>query len=84
MAFKLKNVFSKNNINLFVGIISFLIFIWLIMYAVPGLFVSLFDTVLGKIILLGIVMLCVIYKRNLGIGMGILFIILYQFSHMVK
>lgn len=84
MAFKLKNVFSKNNINLFVGIISFLIFIWLIMYGVPGLFASLFDTFLGKTILLGIVILCSMYKRNLGIGIGIIFIILYQFSHMVK
>ena len=84
MAFKLKNVFSRKNMNLVVGLISLLIFLWLVMYAIPGLFVNLFNTFLGEMILLGIVVLCGMHSLNLGVGMAIMFVILYQFSHMMK
>jgi hypothetical protein len=76
------SIFSKKNINLIVGFITLLIFLWLIMYAIPGLFVSLFDTLLGKFILLGFILLAGTYNLNWGIGITIIFVILYQFSHM--
>lgn len=84
MAFKLKNIFSRKNMNLFVGLVSLLIFLWLVMYAIPGLFVNLFDTFLGQMILLGVVVLCGMHSLHLGIGLAMIFVILYQFSHMVK
>ena len=84
MAFKWKNVFSRKNMNLVVGLITLLLVLWLVMYAIPGLFANLFNTILGEMILLGIVVLCGMYNMNLGVGMAIVFVILYQFSHMVK
>lgn len=79
-----KSIFSKKNINLVVGLISLLLVLWLIMYAIPGLFVNLFDTLLGKSILLGCILLAFMNNRNMGIGLAIILIILYQFSHMNK
>jgi len=70
--------------NLLVGLISLLIFLWLVMYAIPGLFVNLFDTFLGQMILLATVVLCGMYSLHLGIGIGMIIVILYQFSHMAK
>ena len=80
----LKSIFSKKNINLLIGLISLLLGLWLIMYAIPGLFVSLFNTLLGKSILLGCILLTGMYNMNMGIALTIILIILYQFSHMNK
>jgi hypothetical protein len=73
---------SKKNFNLIVGIISLLLFIWIIFYAVPSLFVNLFNTYLGMAILLGIVILIGIYNKKFAFGLALIFIILYQFAHL--
>jgi len=80
----LKSLFSRKNLNLLVGLITLLITLWLVMYAIPSLFVNLFDTLLGKSILLGFIILSSMYNMNFGIGLAMVFIILYQFSHMKK
>jgi len=82
MTMSLKNVFSKKNLNLVVGLISLLLVLWLTMYAIPSLFVQLFDTNLGILILLGFIVLSFMYNIPFGIGISVVFIILYQFSHM--
>ena len=41
-------VFSRKNLNLVAGLITLLIVLWVVMFAVPSLFVSLFDTNLGN------------------------------------
>jgi hypothetical protein len=78
----LKSIFSKKNLNLVVGLVTLLIVLWLVMYAIPSLFVQLFDTNLGILILLGFILLSLMYNVPFGIGIAIVFIILYQFSHM--
>ena len=80
----LKSLFSRKNLNLLVGLITLLISLWLVMYAIPSLFVNLFDTLLGKSILLGFIILSSMYNMKFGIGLAMVFIILYQFSHMKK
>ena len=45
MSFSLKETFSEKNMNMCVGLISLLIALWLGMFAVPDLFVSLFDNI---------------------------------------
>ena len=82
MSFSLGNLFSRKNINLVVGLITTLITLWIIFFAVPGLFISLFDTVLGNLILLLFIFLASMYDMNMGIGLAIVFIILWRFSHM--
>lgn len=80
----LKNIFSKKNLNLIVGLVTLLVILWIAMYAIPSLFVNLFDTLLGKLILLGFILLATIHNTLFGIGLATVFIVLYQFSHMKK
>jgi len=82
MSFSLKETFSTKNINLFVGLFSLLIALWLVMFAVPDLFVSLFDTSLGNIFLIGFIILAAMHSIPMGFGLAIVFVILFRFSHM--
>ena len=75
-------IFNKHNVNLIIGLITLLLVLWLIMFAIPGIFVSLFETILGNLILLSFTVLALMYNITLGIGMALIFIILYRFSHM--
>jgi hypothetical protein len=82
MAFSFESIFSKKNLNLVVGLITLLIVLWLIMFAVPSLFVNLFDTTLGNLILIAFIFLAAMYNLNLAFGLAVVFLILYRFSHM--
>ena len=82
MTVSFSNIFSKKNLNLVVGLITLLIVLWVVMFAIPNLFVSLFDTGLGNLILMGFIFLAAMYDTSLAIGLAIVFIILYRFSHM--
>jgi len=81
-SFSLKETFSTKNLNLVVGLITLLIMLWLVMFVVPGLFVNLFDTLLGNLILIGFIIMAGLYNMNLGVGLAIVFIVLFRFSHM--
>jgi hypothetical protein len=52
------------------------------MFAIPSLFVNLFDTILGNLILVAFLFLAAMYQIDLAVGLAIVFIILYRFSHM--
>ena len=68
------------DINLIVGLGVILLVLWLIMYIIPSFFVYLFNTLLGQLILLLIVLGTGYYKLYWGIGLAIIFIILYRFD----
>jgi len=82
MALSLEGIFSRKNLNLVVGLITILILLWIIMFAVPGLFVTLFETLLGNLILIAFIFLSAMYNKNLAVGLSIVIIILWRFSHM--
>ncbi len=82
MSYSFDTIFSRKNINLVVGLLSLLILLWLVMFAIPSLFVNLFDTNLGNLILLAFIILAGMYNVTLAVGLGIVFMILYRFSHM--
>ena len=82
MDISLSSVFSRKNLNLVVGLITLLIVLWVVMFAVPSLFVNLFDTGLGNLILIAFIFLAAMYNTNLAIGLAIVFLILYRLSHM--
>ena len=82
MALSVADIFSTKNLNLVVGLITLLIVLWVVMFAVPSLFVNLFDTRLGNLILIAFIFLAGMYNINLAIGLSIVFIILFRFSHM--
>lgn len=78
----IRNVLSKKNMDLVVGLLTILVTLWVIMYAIPSLFYNLFDTHMGNLLLLGIVVLTAMYNKSMALGMLILFIIIYRFSRM--
>ena len=81
MSLSFGSVFSRKNINLVVGLITLLVVLWVVMFAVPSLFVNLFDTGLGNLILIAFIFLAAMYNMNLAGGLAVVFIILYRFSH---
>jgi hypothetical protein len=82
MNFSFSGIFSKKNLNLVVGLITLLLVLWIVMFAIPSLFVNLFDTILGNLILVAFLFLAAMYQIDLAVGLAIVFIILYRFSHM--
>ena len=77
----LQGIQSKQ--SLFIGILTLLVGIWLLFYAIPELFASLFNTLIGNLILLFIVILTATKNILLALGLAVLFMFLYKFSHYV-
>ena len=69
--------------SLFVGILTLLIGIWIIFYAVPELFASLFNTLIGNLILVFILILTAMKNIVVSLGLAVFFLVLYNFSHYV-
>ena len=80
----MKISFNKKNVNMIVGLLTILLVLWIISYAIPSLFVQMFGTGLGKLILLGIVVLASMASIKLGVGLLVMFIILYRFAYMAR
>jgi hypothetical protein len=72
---------NEDNINILIGILSILIFLWFILYLIPNFLSSLFNTILGNLILLLFVILVCSQNIKYGLIFGIVLIILYRFSH---
>ena len=68
MSFSLKDQKTQ---NLIVGLFSLLVALWLVMFAVPELFVNLFDTALGNIVLIVFIILASMHSVPMGIGLAI-------------
>jgi len=79
----LKELFSPKNLDFVVGIFTLLIGLWLVLFFIPTLFVSLFNTILGNLILIIFIILVAMYNTNLSIGLTIMLIILWRFSHII-
>ena len=82
MSYSFDTIFSRKNVNLIVGLVTLLLVLWLIMFAIPSLFVNLFDTVLGNLILIAFIFLAAMHNVKLAVGLGVVFIVLFRFSHM--
>lgn len=84
---KFKNTFiqfsEENKIKL-IGILTILLSIWIILYLIPELFVSLFNTILGNLILVVTFLLVLMNNKIYGILIGLIFILLYRFSRLSK
>jgi hypothetical protein len=82
MSYSFDTIFSRKNVNLIVGLVTLLLVLWLIMFAIPSLFVNLFDTVLGNLILIAFIFLAAMHNVKLAVGLGVVFMVLFRFSHM--
>jgi hypothetical protein len=74
----LKNI--ENNKTKIIGLLAILIVFWLVLYFIPEIFVSLFNTILGNIILLIIVVLVSLKNYKYGIILGLTFLIMFRFN----
>ena len=79
----LKELFSRDNIKFFVGLFTLLICLWLVLFFIPTLFVSLFNTFLGNLILIIFIILVAMYNTKVSIGLAIMLIILWRVSHII-
>jgi len=77
---KLKNIFNYENKTKIIGLLTILIAIWLVLYFIPQLFVSLFNTLLGNLILILTVILVYANNKIYGVLTGLTLLILYRLS----
>jgi hypothetical protein len=76
---KVKQYSSKNNEFIIIGLIFILVCIWMILYLIPNIFVTLFSTILGKTILILFVILVSFKNLYYGMIFLIIFVIIYRF-----
>lgn len=79
---ELKNLFNEDNKTRLIGLLSILIILWIILYIIPEFLISLFNTILGNLILLLSVILVTAQDIKFGIVLAIILVILYRFSHL--
>lgn len=80
---KIQFYIKKNKTNLF-HLLAILVGLWLVLYLIPEMVVSLFNTLLGNFILLIATLLVFIQNRAYGYLCAIVIIILYRFSHLSR
>jgi hypothetical protein len=78
MKFNYKEILDPKNELILIGLISIFILIWIILYAIPGLLSNLFNTILGKLILLLVVILISYKNIKYGILLFVILIIIYR------
>jgi hypothetical protein len=81
---KLKNLFNDENKTKLIGLLTILVGIWLVLYFIPEIFVSLFNTILGNLILILSVLLVSANNRMYGLITGLTLLILYRFSRLSR
>ncbi len=64
----LSDLKSMFNVNMLVGLLTVFVILWVLIYAVPGIFHSIFNTIIGNVILLLIVALSFIKDISTGIA----------------
>lgn len=75
-----KYLTNEDNQKIIIGFLSILIFLWMILYVIPGIFSTLFHTLLGNLILLLGIILLGSKDIKYSILALILVIVLYRFS----
>jgi hypothetical protein len=80
----LKKLLTEENKTKVIGLLTILALLWIVLYLIPGFFVSLFNTFLGNLILIVTVVLVSLYNYKYGIALGLLFIIIYRFTYLLR
>ena len=80
----IKNILTEENRTKAIGLLSILTILWFILYFIPEIFLSLFNSILGNLILLLISILSLSYDIKYGSFITIAIIIIYRFSQLSK
>lgn len=75
---------NDENKTMLIGLLTILIFLWLVIYLVPSVFVSLFDTILGRVILVLLVIVVSLNNYRYGLMIGLLLIIFTRFVDIIS
>jgi len=67
-----------------IGLLTILIGLWLVLYLIPEVFVSLFNSLLGNLILIMSTVLIFMNNRTYGLIVGMIILVLYRFSRLSK
>ena len=78
-----KLINNDNKIKL-IGLLTILILFWIVFYFIPEIFDSLFNSILGNLILLTITILLLMNNVKYGIIFGLIVIVMYRFSQLSK
>ncbi len=81
---KIKDFVNDENKTMLLGLLTILIVIWLVIYLIPSFFVSLFDTFLGRIILVLSVILIGVNNYRYGLMLGLILIIFTRFVDIIR
>ena len=81
---KIKNLFNYKNKTKIIGLLTILIGLWLVLYFIPEIFISLFNSFLGNIILFIIILLVFLQNKVYGLVIGIIFFLLFILSSLHK
>ena len=81
---KFTNLLNDKNRTKIIGLLTILIGLWLVLYFIPEIFITLFNTLLGNSILFIIVILIFLQNKIYGLATGIVFIVFMRFSQLSK
>ena len=81
---KMEKINTKKHEHFLVVTLIVVIILWIILYIIPETFASLFNTILGKIILLLIVVLLSFKNGMYGVVVALIIISFYRYSHFMK
>ena len=79
---KIQNLLNDENKTKLIGLLTILIASWLVLYFIPEVFVSLFNTLLGNLILIVTTLLLFMNNRIYGLITGLIFLLLFRFSQL--
>ena len=79
----LKNLNNEDTKTKIIGLLTILIGLWLIVYLIPSFFVSLFNTILGRLILIIVVILVGLNNYRYGMILGLVLIIMTRFVDLI-
>jgi hypothetical protein len=80
----MKIKFNEETKTKLIGLLTILIGLWLVLYFIPELFVSLFNTLLGNLILIISIIVVFMNNRTNGLIVGLIILVLYRFSRLSK
>ena len=80
----IKKILNESTQTKLIGLLTILIALWLVIYFIPELFATLFNTLLGNLILILASILTFSYNLKAGAILSLSLIILYRFSKVSK
>jgi hypothetical protein len=74
----IKKAFNKHNAKILIKIVALLLVLLTILYIIPEVFIALFNTFLGKLILFLSIIIVGIYNYKYGLGLAAIIVIIYR------